>query len=108
VGGIGLHAFDDVYRHSAELGYWVAVAHWGRGFATEAVRAVVAHGFDDLGFERIQAGVYAWNEASSRVLVKSGFEFEGRLKRHAFKDGQYVDELMYARLRNAVRDGSST
>lgn len=99
-GGIGVHPFDDVYRKSGEIGYWLGVNHWGKGFATEAVRAIVRYGFDVVELERIQAGVYAWNEASARVLVKAGFELEGRLRRHAFKDGQFVDELIYGRLRN--------
>jgi RimJ/RimL family protein N-acetyltransferase len=99
VGGIGLHGFDDVHRKSAEIGYWLGVSYWGLGIATEAVRAVAAHGFDSLEFERIQAGVYAWNEASSRVLGKAGFDFEGRMKRHAFKDGQLIDVLLYARIK---------
>jgi len=101
VGGIGLHPFDDVHRYSAELGYWLGVAYWGRGLATEAVRAITKHGLANLGLERIQASVYTWNESSSRVLVKAGFEFEGRMRRHAFKDGQFVDMLLYALLRGA-------
>jgi len=102
VGGIGLQGFDDVHRKTAELGYWLGVAHWGRGIATESVLAMVRHGFDDLGFERIQAGVFAWNEASARVLVKVGFDFEGRMRRHAWKDGRFVDVLLYARIKAAV------
>jgi RimJ/RimL family protein N-acetyltransferase len=101
IGGIGLHPFDDVHRKSAELGYWLGVDFWGRGYATEAVQTIVPHGFNQLGIERIQAGVYAWNESSARVLVKSGFDYEGRMRRHAFKDEQFVDVLLYARLRAA-------
>ena len=99
IGGIGLHPFDDVHRRTAELGYWVGAAYWGRGFATEAVQAIVEYGFSEANLERIQASVYAWNEASSRVLVKAHFVYEGCMRRHAFKDGQFVDMLLYARLR---------
>ena len=99
IGGIGLHPFDDVHRKTAELGYWLGVAHWGRGFATEAVQAIVEYGFSHVNLERIQAGVYAWNEASSRVLLKAKFEYEGSMRRHAFKDTKFVDVLLYARLR---------
>lgn len=98
IGGIGLHPFDDVHRKSAELGYWLGVKFWGQGYATEAVQAIVHHGFSHVGLERIQASVYAWNESSSRVLLKARFEYEGRLRRHAFKDDQFVDVLLYARL----------
>jgi ribosomal-protein-alanine N-acetyltransferase len=98
-GGIGLHAFEDVHRNTAELGYWLGAAYWGRGYATEAVRAIVQHGFDHVGFERIQASVFEWNEASSRVLVKAGFDYEGRMRRHCLKDGRFGDVLLYARVR---------
>ncbi|HRI64194.1 MAG TPA: GNAT family N-acetyltransferase [Polyangium sp.] len=100
IGGIGLHPLDDVHRKTAELGYWLGIAHWGRGFATEAVRAIVEYGFSQLPLERIQAGVYDWNEASSRVLLKANFQFEGRMRRHAFKDTKLVDMLLYARIRS--------
>lgn len=102
IGGIGVHPFDDVHRKSAELGYWLGPAYWGQGFATEAVQVIVKYGFELLGLERIQAGVYAWNEASSRVLVKSGFDLEGCMRRHAYKDGKFVDVLLYARLRDTT------
>jgi len=101
IGGIGLHPFDDVHRHSAELGYWLAKSHWGQGIATEAVRKIVEYGFQNLNLERIQAGIYDWNDASGRVLLKAGFECEGRMRHHAFKDGQFVDMMLYARIRSA-------
>jgi [ribosomal protein S5]-alanine N-acetyltransferase len=99
IGGIGLHPFDDVHRYSAELGYWIGAAYWGKGLATEAVRRIVEHGFQTLNLERIQASTYSWNEASARVLLKAGFKCEGRMRNHAFKDGQLIDVLLYARLR---------
>jgi [ribosomal protein S5]-alanine N-acetyltransferase len=98
-GGIGLELFDDVHRKTAEIGYWLGTAYWGRGLATEAVIAMTRHGFDRLGLERIQAQVFEWNEASMRVLAKAGYTFEGRLRRHVFKDGRLGDALMYARVR---------
>jgi len=100
-GGIGLHPFEDVHRKTAELGYWLGAAYRGRGLATEAVMAIVHHGFKDLGFERIQACVFEGNEPSTRVLVKAGFDYEGRMRRHAFKDGRLLDILLYSKLRDA-------
>jgi [ribosomal protein S5]-alanine N-acetyltransferase len=101
VGGIGLHPGDDVNRFTAELGYWLGEAFWGRGIMTAAVRAVVQHGFVASPLQRIEAYVYATNPASARVLEKVGFEFEGRLRRNVFKDGQLLDSLLYARLRES-------
>ena len=98
-GGIGLHLGEDVNRLTAELGYWLAEPFWGRGIMSEAVPAMVAHGFATLPLQRIEAFVYANNPASARVLEKAGFEFEGRLRRSVIKDGQLLDSLLYAKLR---------
>ncbi len=98
-GAIGLKQREDVHRFTAELGYWVAEPHWGRGIATAAVRAFVAERFDALPLQRIFAEVYANNSASVRVLEKAGFEYEGRLRQNVFKDGQTLDTLLYARVR---------
>lgn len=98
VGGIGLRRGEDVQRFTAELGYWLGEAHWGRGNATAAVRAVVAWAFAETDLKRIGARVMHWNPASARVLEKSGFRAEGRTRLSSFKDGYFVDELWYGRL----------
>lgn len=72
VGGVGLMQKDEV-----ELGYWITPDAWGRGFATEAARAMVAHGRDSLGLRRIVSGHFADNPASGRVLAKAGFQPTG-------------------------------
>jgi [ribosomal protein S5]-alanine N-acetyltransferase len=104
IGAIGLERFDDVHRGTAEIGYWLGVAHWGRGYATDAATALTAYGFETLGLERIQAGVYDWNPASARVLVKAGYTFEGRMRRHVMKDGKLGDVLLYAAVREDRRE----
>ncbi|WP_434045957.1 MULTISPECIES: GNAT family N-acetyltransferase [Sorangium] len=108
-GGIGLERFDDVHRNTAEIGYWLGAPYWGRGLATEAVIAMTLYGFEHLGLERIQAGVYGWNGASARVLEKAGYTFEGRMRRHVVKDGRVGDVLLYARVRDdagVAQDGA--
>jgi RimJ/RimL family protein N-acetyltransferase len=99
-GSIGIHPGEDVYRQTAELGYWLAEPYWGRGIASEAVRAFVAYGFENLPLDRIYASAYANNPASARVLEKCGFQFEGRMRRNALKDGVVLDSLLYARVRD--------
>jgi RimJ/RimL family protein N-acetyltransferase len=61
----------------AEIGYWLGVPYWGRGYATEAVRAVIDHAFGDLGHDTLQAGARVSNPASRRVLEKCGFQWTG-------------------------------
>jgi RimJ/RimL family protein N-acetyltransferase len=60
-----------------ELGYWLGVPYWGRGFATEAARAVIDHGFSDLGHEILLSSARVSNPASRRVLEKCGFQWTG-------------------------------
>jgi ribosomal-protein-alanine N-acetyltransferase len=99
IGGIGFERLPDVHRVVAEIGYWIAEPFWDQGIATGAVRRAVPSAFDTLGVERIQAMVFESNQASVRVLEKTGFTFEGRLYRNVVKDGRIIDSLMYARLR---------
>jgi len=98
-GGIGLVPFTDVYRNTAELGYWLGEPFWGRGILSEAVPAVTEYGFSQLNLRRIQAGVYDRNPASARVLEKAGFQLEGRLRSHVTKEGEVMDELVYGKVR---------
>jgi RimJ/RimL family protein N-acetyltransferase len=60
-----------------EVAYWLGVAYWGRGYATEAARALVDHAFDDLGHDALVASVRVSNPASRRVLEKCGFQWTG-------------------------------
>src|SRR5579863_4857351 len=99
-GGIGFEPGTDIRRRSAELGYWLGEAHWGRGVMTEAVRAVVEYAFRNFDLEHVFAGLFAHNLASARVLEKAGFTFEGRLRRHMTKNGTTMDDLIYGIIRS--------
>src|SRR5215510_773343 len=79
VGGIGLLPPDDVHRRGAEIGYWLGETYWGRGIATEALRAFVPWCFQHFPICRLYAYVFEWNPASRRVLEKAGFTLEGHL-----------------------------
>jgi RimJ/RimL family protein N-acetyltransferase len=96
VGGIGFTLHGDVERVSAEIGYWLGEAFWGRGIATEALREVTRHAIQAHGLTRVFAVPFEWNPASCRVLEKAGYVAEGRLRRSAIKDGRVVDQILYA------------
>jgi RimJ/RimL family protein N-acetyltransferase len=98
-GGLNLRRREEPHAICADLTFWVGRPFWGRGIATAAVHAATAYAFDTLGLERVQAFVYDWNAASSHVLERAGFAFEGRLRRYVLKDGRSADALLYARLR---------
>jgi len=97
IGGIGLRV-EEPHRH-AELGYWLGVPYWGKGYATEAAREMVRHGFEDLHLHRIFASHFKHNPASGRVLTKLGMRHEGCQREHLRKWDQYVDSELYGLLR---------
>ena len=94
---------EDVQRISAEIGYWLGVAAWGRGLATDAVKAATAYAFDELGLERVFAVANTRNRASARVLEKCGYLLEGTMRRTAIKEGIVLDQFMYAALKTEWR-----
>jgi len=83
-------------KESAELGYWLAVSAWGRGYATEAATAVCQLGFTTLGLHRIQARYLCRNPASGRVLQKLGMRDEGILRDAVSKWGRFEDVAVSA------------
>ena len=97
VGGIGLRPGEDVYRLTAEFGYWLAEEFWGHGIMSEVVPAFVNYCFGNFSLKRMFAQTYSNNPASARVLEKAGFVFEGRLRKNVLKDGQILDSLLYAK-----------
>ena len=98
IGGIGLEPGTDVFRRSAEIGYWLGEPFWGRGIATAVVGGVCNYAFNELGLKRLDTAVLEWNPASMRVLEKCGFAREGVLRRSVAKEGRLVDRMMFARL----------
>jgi RimJ/RimL family protein N-acetyltransferase len=93
--GLTLHLEHD----RAELGYWVGHPFWGRGYATEAGKAVLAWGFTTLGLHRIHARHFIRNPASGRVLVKLGMRREGTARGHFRRWDRYEDVAEYGILR---------
>lgn len=100
-GTVGLH-IAEAHNH-AELGYWVGVPFWGKGYATEAARAAVAFGFETLRLNRIFAHHFAGNLASQRVLEKIGLRHEGRFPKHVQKWNQFIDIENYGLLAKDFR-----
>ncbi len=107
VGGIGLEVGDfgrhEFGEHCAEIGYWLGESYWGQGIMTEALGALTEWAFRELGLVRLHAAVYARNAASARVLEKAGYECEGRMRARYLRDGEFIDGLLYAKVRDDVR-----
>jgi ribosomal-protein-alanine N-acetyltransferase len=96
VGGIGLVLHDDVERCSAEVGYWLGQTYWGRGIVTAALTAFTRYAFETFALTRLYAVPFLRNTASLNVLEKAGYQQEGIMRRSAIKDGQVLDQALYA------------
>ena len=97
VGSISV-TMDPTHRNG-EIGYWIGRAFWGHGFATAALRLMVAYCFSRLDLHRVYAHHMARNPASGRVMEKAGLRREGRLREHIFKAGRPEDIVIHGRLR---------
>ena len=97
-GGAGVALLGDVYRRTAEVGYWLGEPFWGRGIATRVVCAICEHALTLGPICRLEAGVFEGNRASQRVLEKAGFELEARHRLSVTKNGVTMDSFMYARV----------
>lgn len=96
VGGIGIHPQTDIMRKNAELGYWLGESYWGQGIITKAIQEVTAFAFKTYDITRIYARPFGTNIASHKVLEKSGFKLEAKIEKNIFKNGEFLDELIYA------------
>lgn len=96
VGSIGISPKKDYMRKNAELGYWLSEKYWGKGIITEAIKEIVKLAFNKFDIERIFATPFEKNYASHRALEKSGFKLEARFSKIVFKNGEMLDELVYA------------
>ena len=99
-GSIGLFLGDDGYRKSAELGYWLGRPFWRQGIMTASVEEMCALGFAVWDIVRIYAEPYAKNAGSRGVLEKAGFTLEGVKRRSVFKNEEFLDSCIYAKLRD--------
>ena len=98
LGGLTLSNIKRGVAQAASLGYWMGVTYAGRGYMTDAVRALVPFAFDSLRLHRLEAACLPHNIASARVLEKSGFEREGRARCYLKINGVWQDHDLYARL----------
>lgn len=102
VGNIGLVLGADIYRKSAELGYFIGEPFWGKGITTKAVNLITKWGFNQLDIVRIHAGVFDFNKASQRVLEKCGYTLECIAKKAVVKESSLIDEYRYVKLKDGL------
>jgi [ribosomal protein S5]-alanine N-acetyltransferase len=98
-GVVGLVGQSDIYKKTAEIGYWVGEPYWNKGIATIAVKLLTNYGFSQLEFIRIHTGVIEYNIASMKVLLNNGYVKEGVFKNAIFKNGHVFDEHRFSKLK---------
>lgn len=103
-GNISLVPQENVYRKTAEIGYFIGEPYWNKGIMTTAVNLITDFGFKVCNFARIHTGVYSYNPASQRVLIKCGYTREAVFPKNVFKDGQLHDEVRFAKINPAVEN----
>ena len=104
-GAIGLKLA--MAHFTGELGYWIGVPFWGRGYCTEAATEVVRFGFEELGLNRIHAHHFARNRASGRIMQKLGMRHEGCWRQHVRRWDCFQDLECYGLLRDEWSHKSS-
>jgi RimJ/RimL family protein N-acetyltransferase len=99
IGTCGTYTWDRDNRH-VDIGYHILPAHWGKGYATEAARAIILWSFDNLDVHRIQADCTDGNVASERVMLKCGFKLEGIWRESCWEHGRFVNIKQFGLLRS--------
>lgn len=98
IGTISIHSISDSFERG-EVGYALAKAYWGKGYASEALQAILNHAFSTIGFNRIEAHHSIENPASGRVMEKCGMQKEGLLRQYYRSNAGFQDALIYSILK---------
>jgi len=101
-GVISLIMQEDVYKKTAEIGYWIGEPYWGKQVASEAVRLITEYGFKELNLIRVYAAIFEDNIGSMKVLEKNGYSKEGVFKKAVIKNNQVLDEHRYYKLNTNI------
>jgi len=99
IGSIGLLRKNlDGNPHRDQFGYWLGEPYWGKGIMTEVVKAFTDYCFEHENLNRLEATVFKYNPGSMKVLEKAGYEKEGILKKAYFKNDEFLDGFLYAKV----------
>jgi RimJ/RimL family protein N-acetyltransferase len=80
---------------NGEIAYWIGEAYWGNGYATEALKGLIAFAFEEKGYHKVWGRFFAENPASGKVMEKVGMVPEGVLAQHVMKEGKFLDLVFY-------------
>ena len=98
IGVTGIHPRE--LHRQAEIGYWLGVPYWNKGYGTEAARRLMQFGFEDLNLNRVHASYFTRNPASTSIMQKNGMTYKGTMRQHYIRFGEFMDVGIYAILRS--------
>jgi [ribosomal protein S5]-alanine N-acetyltransferase len=106
IGTVGFHLWSALHRR-AEIGYELHPDAWGKGYASEAMQAILAYGFKEMDLHRIAASVYLENKASNSLLEKFTFQKEGIKRAYMLQGGTFYDTYAYSLLKTDFLGGAA-
>jgi ribosomal-protein-alanine N-acetyltransferase len=108
IGSISVTALSDK-NEKCEVGYCISRRFWGKGYVTEALKAVISFLFEDIGFERIAAFHHIENTASAKVMLKAGMKYEGRIRKYIKNNcGEFKDCDLYSIIKEEYFNNKSS
>lgn len=99
-GAIGVLFKENVYRYSAEIGYWLGEQHWNKGITSEAIQKLSEYIFRETDIVRLYAEIFSPNISSMKAISKAGFHLEAVNRNAVFKNGVLLDQHVYCRLKS--------
>lgn len=98
-GSIAILPKNDVYRKTAEIGYYVAEPYWKRGIGTKAIGLATEYVWKNLDVVKIYAEVFEFNKPSMRALEKNNYHLEAVRKKHVIKNGRFWDDYLWVKFK---------
>ncbi len=96
IGSIGVFRHENIHYRTAEIGYFIDENYWNQGVMSLSLKKTCDYIFENTDIVRIFAMPFAHNKASVKVLENCGFQYEGILRKNAFKNGEFLDMIMYS------------
>lgn len=97
-GCVGAEPGQFEYAYAAEVGYWLAEPFWGKGYASKALALLIDEVQNTSEIVRLHASVFEGNQTSCKVLEKCGFILEGSMQKAVFKQGEFYNTHLYAKI----------
>lgn len=107
IGCVAVTFYNDIYKYTCEIGYWLSPLYWNKGFMTLIINRLCSIIFSDYPINKIIAQVFNENSGSMKVLEKCGFIKEGYLTNQVFKNNRFYDIVLYGKVKEDIYESHS-